>query len=79
MFIIKWVTPKQDVYYKCVKNILCTELKIGYVNQFGHEIIDINYIYNNRVWTYDEYLHGLYHKKNNVFFKLVHTLNKLNK
>lgn len=76
MFIIKWLSPKLQIYYK-YSNYLHHYQTIGYVNQFGHEILDINFVYNNRVWTYEEYINRKCFKKHglenlyNKFFKYI--------
>lgn len=64
MFIVKWLKPNGDIYYRYYKSLYGAHtdeypyigyMYIGYKNGFDHEIIDINFVYNNKVWTYEEY------------------------
>lgn len=54
MFIINWLRPNNTYYYKYSQYFHFYQ-NIGYQNQYGHEIIDINFIYNVKVWSYNEY------------------------
>lgn len=69
MFIIKYYNEKKGIYYKYVKNLYGANLNeypyigsyyVGYVNSHGHEILDINYIYEGKIYTFDEYQKGLH-------------------
>lgn len=68
MFIIKWVvTSKEQVYYKSVRSLYGASTDVypyvcnyyvGYVNNRGHEILDIFYLYNGKFYTLEQYKNG---------------------
>lgn len=65
MFIVKWLKPNKEIYYRYYQDLYGAHtdeypyigyMYVGYKNGFDHEIIDINYLYNDKIWTYEEYL-----------------------
>lgn len=79
MFIIKYFRPDNSYYYTYSK-YLHTYQKIGYKNQFGHEIVDINFICNNKVWSYEDYITFRCFEsrniKNEILDKIIYFLEK---
>lgn len=79
MFIIKYFRPDNSYYY-VYSRYLHAHQKIGYINQFNHEIIDINFIYKNKVWSYEEYNTGkcfeCKNTKNDIIDKIINFLEK---
>lgn len=94
MFIIKWINlNKNQIYYTYPSSLfgahcdvypyMC-DYYIGYVNYHGHEILDINYVFNNKVWTYEDYksricFAGKKKIKNIILDNVINLLTKLNK
>lgn len=79
MFIIKYFRPDNSYYY-LYSRYLHAHQKIGYINQFNHEIIDINFIDKNKVWSYEEYITRECFKKkdikNDIIDKIINFLEK---
>lgn len=72
MFIIKYYSPNKGIYYKVNKSLFGARTDvypyvgncyIGYVNSQGHEILDINYLYEGKIYTFEEYQRGLHFQK----------------
>ncbi len=77
MFIIKWLKPNNEVYYRYSK-FSPMFYTIGSKNQYNHEILDINFIYDNKVWSYEEYIDRAYFEENRIKNKLLDkVVNKL--
>jgi len=94
MFIIKWVNlNKKQIFYTYTKTLFgahCDEWPymcqyyIGYVNYHNHEILDINYIFGNKIWSYEDYKSGICFEKpkkikNIILDNIISLLTRLNK